>query len=526
MKLLIVDDEEHIRRGLEKGVLWNECGISDVKTAANGIEALDTIRAEGTDILLTDIRMPGMDGLNLIRSAIELQKNIRIVVFSGFSEFDYARSAISLGVKAYLLKPVKIPELKTIVCNLVKELEQEQKDLALQQRKMQEQELSHQLLKEQPDLPVMQSLLEQFGFREELIYCTLFEADTKEEYRSRECQKDIRQIVESIAGSPVCVLQVHQQLLWLQKAGMELSRWELQNRLERAFLERKRDKNWNSVTLSAGISEVFPLQELPKAYRECRDLLDQRLYLGKDRIILQKKAPKQSKRMFHIENADRLRQHIINFEPAKAQEFITDTFCALKDAQISSYNLTKNICLQLQQILFEAIEEIGVSLEHMLERQEQLRFVVPDYITLEEYRDWVLEQYGAMIQELQDCGRLPISNTVRKAVAYIQTHYHENISVDFISGYVGASRTYFSHKFKKEMLMSFTDYLNQIRIEKACRLLKTTLSTADEISRQVGFQDGRYFSTVFKKIMGCSPTAYRKNGAIKAEQSSDKEATR
>ena len=511
MKLLIVDDEAHIRKGLQMGVLWDTCGISEVKTASNGYEALDIIKTDRPDILLTDIRMPGIDGLDLISAATAINKSLKVVVFSGFSDFDYARQSISLGVKAYLLKPVKIVELKAVVCDLVAELKEEEqlRKRALQEAR--EHELTQQLLNDPPDMDVMQSLLADFQFPDEHVFCVLFESDSREEYKSKTVQNVIRKMIASISGAESHTFNVRQQVLWLQKVG-GMSRWDLQNRLEKELLEYKKKEDWDRISLSVSISGVYRVCELSTAWRECRELLNRRLYLGKGQIILKEREKKQGKQMYHIEHADVLRQNILNFEQDAARAFIENIFLELKEREVTSYALVKNLCLQMQQILFLAIDEIGVDLENVLEKQDRTKLVVPDYVTLEEYCFWIVKQYMTTLQELQSWGKLPVSNTIRKAVAYIQTHYHESISVDFLSSYVGASRTYFSHKFKKEMLMSFTDYLNQIRIEKACRLLKTTLDTADEVGRKVGFQDGRYFSTVFKKIVGCSPSSYRKNG--------------
>lgn len=151
IKLLIVDDEVQIRKGIEKGIPWKELGISKVQSAPNGVAALEIIRAERTDILITDIRMPGMDGLELARKAKTVQENMHIIILSGFSEFDYAKQAISIGVKDYLLKPIKVRELTDNVISIVKKMQEEVKVKSLSDRIQTEERIAQYLLMKKSD---------------------------------------------------------------------------------------------------------------------------------------------------------------------------------------------------------------------------------------------------------------------------------------------------------------------------------------------------------------------------------------
>ena len=136
MKALIVDDEMHIRNGLQKSVKWRELGIEQIFTAEDGREALAVCLKEKPEILITDIRMPGMDGLTLAQAAIDKAKVKKVVILSGFSEFEYAKTAIRLGVVDYLLKPVKLEELSVLLKRMVEEIRLESRQKELQNQEM------------------------------------------------------------------------------------------------------------------------------------------------------------------------------------------------------------------------------------------------------------------------------------------------------------------------------------------------------------------------------------------------------
>ena len=153
-----------------------------------------------------------------------------------------------------------------------------------------------------------------------------------------------------------------------------------------------------------------------------------------------------------------------------------------------------------------------------MEKNKDFLLEVPELYTIEQYRDWICSLYYLILKGVSQHSKKNVSQVVMTAVVFISTHYHEDLTVDQISAYVSKSKNYFSYLFKKEMEVSFTEYLNKYRVEQACILLETTLDLTGEIGQKVGYKDERYFSSVFKKIVGISPLQYRKTRGIEEKK--------
>lgn len=136
--------------------------------------------------------------------------------------------------------------------------------------------------------------------------------------------------------------------------------------------------------------------------------------------------------------------------------------------------------------------------------------MIPDLLTLEQYQEWILNFYYLILTGVSSNKEQSLNRMVITALSYITVNYSDEITVDSISSYVNKSKNYFSYLFKKEMGISFTEYLNKYRVEEAKRLMETTVDLNAEIARKVGFRDEKYFSAVFKKLEGCSATEFRK----------------
>lgn len=522
IKLLVVDDEVKIRAGIEKGISWKKLGICKVQSAPNGVAALDIIHTERIDILITDIRMPGMDGLELARKAKEVRENIHIIILSGFSEFEYAKQAISIGVKDYLLKPIKVKELTDNVSGIVKAIQEEENAKSLMDMRQTEERIVQYLLRKESDKAEFTNLIHSLSglTGEDKVLCILLESDTKEMKEDSDIRERIFGLFEEEAAARRhdFVLGLPRHILYaahmdLSQSRAQVIRWiqEILKGLNRISAEEK------LPTLSAAVSENCFLSEMPDAVRACIWLLNKRLYMGPGVVITNEKEPVREHISFYIDNEEQIRQYIISFQYEEIQKCIRKHFQKMKEMRISSYDLVKGVCLTLKQLLFRSIRETGLDAEKVLEKNKNFMLEVPDLLTIDEYGNWICNLYYLILKGVAEHTERNVSNTVMTAAAYISTHYQEELSVDNLSAYVNKSKNYFSYLFKKEMKISFTEYLNRYRIEQACVLLETTLDLAGEIGQRVGFKDEKYFSSVFKKIMECTPSQYRKNRGLEKQ---------
>ena len=165
----------------------------------------------------------------------------------------------------------------------------------------------------------------------------------------------------------------------------------------------------------------------------------------------------------------------------------------------------------IKNILFKEVIDSGVPLERLLGENKELVNIIPDYQTIDAYIEWIDSLYFLVLAGTNKGGKETRKHAIREAVYYIHQNYHQNISVEKVALHVDKSNNYFSYLFKKEMGMSFVEYLNRIRIDKAKELLNTSTYKTYEISELVGFSDYKYFSSVFKKVEGVSPTQYKNN---------------
>lgn len=522
VELLIVDDEVQIRRGIEKGIPWKDYGVTKVVTASNGMEALEILREEPVRIMITDIHMPGMSGLELAQKTKEWDENIRTVILSGYSEFEYAKKAIGIGVVDYLLKPIRLAELTELITRIIDEFRKQEYAQIEMQKSLIEDEIVQHILTENLEEEIFQERLKAYtGFSvQTFVLCCLFEFDTKE---MREISRGEPLLLEKLRAyvkedKHGFLFPLNQRYLYLTKMDISRSRAEVTAHIRRLHQDINgglRDLGIGSVT--AGVSQNYPLGRLVEACRECVKLLNHRLYLGMGAWSVFDGSLRQEQIPYIMENEERLRQYIIGFHYDKAQDYIAEQFQKLKELKVSSYDMVKGVCLTLKQFLFRHIRETGLDVESVLEKNKTTLLEVPDLFTLDQYQVWISNLYYLVLRGVSEHADQAVSGTVMTAVAYISTHYHEDITVDFISAYVKKSRNYFSYLFKKEMKVSFTEYLNRYRVEQACRMLDSSGDLTIEIAQKVGFRDEKYFSTVFKKMMGCPPSVYRKTKGIGVE---------
>lgn len=374
MKLLIVDDEVQIREGLSEGIEWAALGFDEVLIAENGVEAFALFQAHRPEIIITDIRMPGMDGLELSKRVREMSDFVKIIILSGHSDFTYAKEAIQIRVNDFELKPVKISNLLALVARLMKEYEAER----LKARNQQE----------------------------------------------------------------AAVISYLEAAMRGEKTG-------------------------------------------PAEFTHFYVTRDKQL-----KLCIQNVEIDQAKAIIEAE----FQMHA----PALDGEMLPQAH---------------SLCLDLMTILIRTLDERNVEIGGLMDGSALAR--IGELTRLSEYREWIVELYSLVLGRLAPNGTMLQSPVIRNATAYIKDHYSEDLSVDGLARKFGLTPNYFSHLFKKEVGVRFSEYINKCRIEEAKRLLKEPHLMAYEVTGLVGFQDYKYFFKVFKKMEGCSPSDYRKSIVFK-----------
>ncbi|MEY8386171.1 helix-turn-helix domain-containing protein [Oscillospiraceae bacterium 38-13] len=524
-RVLLADDEEEIRTGISRKIDWASLGFVLVGEAGNGEEALELAEQLRPDVVLTDIKMPFLDGLELCRRLRVFLPGARLVVFSGFDDFEYARRAVSMGVSEYILKPINAPELIQVLDKLREQLDRqrlERRDMETLRRRYEE------------SLPVLR----------ELFYTRLLSGQIRPEQvqdRAARYEIDLPQGLWTVALVHVegpgdeedrdellllsvqSFLEKHFQLaeafvrvvLYGDMAAM-LVRLPGEDRLYPLLEELERlsrlSQSYLGLRLTAGVG--LPCrgpEELNRSAAGARSALDYRVLAGGARVVYIGDLEPQATAAPAFEEEDQraLSAAVKLGTREQVDGVVGDLMERLRQAGLS-LSRCDLFLLEVVTCLVRLTRSGGVAVEEVFGERFAGAVSVSDFSSLEELGRWL----GERSRKLHDLlGRRRSDSTwqiVERAKDYIAGHYTDGeLSVESLCSHIHLSPTYFSTVFKREMGLSFTAYVTQVRMEEAARLLRETDEKTYRIAEATGFSDPNYFSYVFKRHFGLSPSKFR-----------------
>lgn len=525
IKVVIADDEQHICRLIQALIDWDALGMELAGVAGNGIEALALIKREHPDILITDIRMPGCSGLELIEKARDTCKDLQIVVISGYANFEYAQSALRFGVRDYLLKPINKDELCDTLRKLKKKIEEEKNAAALYESSRESRQkdvhklrqlLVERLLDEQAPAPDETTLREQYYF-EVKPGCFLgfaLRVDAMQEENSEEMMEVYTDKMDRIFAcglgrycSAYSFYRHHFSIYGILNFSKDHVD-EVKAVLRDCLNQMNAQKNlFGSVifTLGVGSVETKP-QQLAISLQHARYAVRERLLSGTGQMIeYEEKHPVLYEKKL-LDHYSRELSHVL-------EVLSVDELNEANDRLYHSVMDTRN--LQGEE-LYDLVIEAGnmfivkLNLQNKAELLKQFTMqsdrcanVGELFENLQNFEELLLKE---RIRDHEDDAARP----VRMAKQYIQKHFAEPISQEEVSEMVGLSPAYFSVLFKKETQVGFAKYLMNVRMEQAKILLRETNLPVSEICRKVGYNDQKYFTQAFEKIAGVKPAVFRK----------------
>ncbi len=511
-KVLIVDDERIIREGIAKIIPWDKYGFTLVGTAASGLEAYEIISKEALDIVITDIKMPGMNGLELISKLKEEKPDIQFIVLSGYGEFEFARTAMQYGVKYYLLKPCNEREILEVLGKLRAEIEQKKT------REAHITKIKNDLEKVMPQLKAQ--VLKEFVTNKFYIgqqweyYKRLFGLEFENQsVRLILCQVEGRfefeynfacqRVAEKVLGEDYVLLSTtigEEVLLLIKNLGLETI-LQIVDSIKQTFYE------YYGRDMTIAISGSGDIKKTPILYREASEFLKYRFYLGEGSIITKKDInASQKKEQVFIFDYEQLGYLIKSGNIREVKAEIEKFFIKL-GATTREMNVAKIHCLEL----FSTV--IRYSTEGKLPDYLKKMVIFEELDTLEQTHRF-MQKIALEIAEVNyEENAQRYSGQIKKAVNLINENLHrEELSLKWLANemlYMNVD--YLGKLFKKEMGERFSDYVIRIRMEKAKNLVETSDLKVFEIAKQVGFGDNpQYFSQVFKKNTGYTPSEYRK----------------
>ena len=478
--LLIVEDEKLIRQGIRVMVERSGVPVERIIECSNGEKALEVLKTEKVDVVFTDIRMPKMDGIALVKAMRGLPQMPFTVAISGYDDFSYAVEMLRGGVFEYLLKPVDREKVKEVLERLNARLE-EKMVLEKQDRGTFCQQLKYLILNDKltsEELQQMKDRYEDNFFGKE--YVVICGADSGRALG--ECTKDGYNYLRDVDG----------QELYITTDDM------LETLLSEELTERV-------VGISAKHTGI---EELKEAYEEAFFSRKEAFYLGKDRVWFEEAV-------MHRDPTLRIEEstisHIVQLLGTdKYQDAIKQLQKIFKNASLGGYCF-RDIELGMR-FLLDGMFATYSSVLSMQKEEMQEYYSIYGYETLEEYQTemlgWVEEFCDTLKNRFDDYKN---KQKINAAIAFIRENYHKDLNMAVVSNHISMNYSLFSFVFKQYTGTNFVNYLKEIRIKEAMRLLETTDMKVIEISEQVGYDNEKHFMKIFKSVTGVSPTEYRKN---------------
>ncbi|MDP4098237.1 response regulator [Paenibacillus sp. P96] len=516
IRMLIVDDEPVICQGLRCTIDWEKLGIEVAGEAYDGEEALQLTEEQQIDLLLTDIRMEGMDGLELTAQLKRRYPHVRVIMISGYEDFDYARQAVRLHVSDYLLKPVDIDELVTVVRKVAAEI-RDDKDMESGQNDAQrlsnevlwlsnmvrnvpsyDRELPPHLQGEQYRIIAMQ--IDQFS-----VWRTGL---SNQEYTDVQQQwlQSIGRRLEKHSLRCISVFDHINLLFTLVVADRLLEREEW----DRALAEAVRPMNGDIRLYCAASRPYERLDDTADYCMEARRILEHHVLDHAAVVLLSESRERAevSRTVAEYNSAGRvqlLAAALFKQDTAEVQQIVREMFLFFRERDFLLNEVVK-ACEEVAILLRQRLRQSGLTeLDHG--RGEPVDPYV--YNSYEAIEALVNEEMLHLLRLMGKNGMDKSYWIIEKAKKYMQEQYSNELKAFEVAAWLKITPSYFSYIFKQSTSKSFTEYVNELRIDHAKRLLATTHDKVFEIADKVGYKEYKYFVSVFKAHTGMTPKEFR-----------------
>lgn len=520
-KVLLADDEMLDLEGMKQFIPWSKLGLKVVDAVSNGFAACEVIEHQPVDILVTDINMPNMSGLELARKAMEKKPDIRIVFVSGYQDFHYVKQALSMKACSYVLKPVDDDELIASLQTIRQELEIEGK------RKEAEEHYHSMIPMAKNELLIR--LLEGELHGEESEALTRLAAahgllSVQGPLRAAVIELDDldwkNQSTPEEAGHFEQLLQEMNKVL--QKCGMQhackLSKRRLAVIMQGDRVDECISTLYNTVNSKPAVSVTIglgePVQEislLPQSYKQALEALDGKMFIGRGHLIkyeeVRRTPEMKDVRTLDI-RLDALFKAMSNYELVKIHDEIDNLFQSVSTlrSKFTIYNLAIYIVFKLEHYLSTRDEDLSKMLGFKLSSLD----IVLKFEMMGDIRSWLVRKVFEISETLRQRENTQCSRLIREILHTMQERMNENITLKDIAQKFSFSPNYLGHLFKEEVGKSFSEMLVQLRMEKAGELLRNPTLKIYEVADQVGYRYIPYFSRQFKETYGMTPMEFRK----------------
>lgn len=522
-KVLIADDEVKVGQLVKRLIQWDRLGLTCIGLVTDGQTAYEKILSESPDIVITDIRMPVLTGLEMIQKASEQGVKCHFIVVSGYKYFDYAQKALKYGVEDYLLKPIDEDELNRQLQKIVAEEEQredKQQQVDQIEKKLEDskylrhKEFLRQILSQKQENIDAANM--EFGLQLEnkcfrgLTFKLDRDIDVAE--NTQQMQFVLRKIMQKAEDAfSACTIDLIAAVQSNHSVQVLLNYFQteqenIDNRITDFFNELSDYlENFQHYRITVGVSsEVESFEQISTAIEMSKEAAASRLFKGNGRRIEYCQEPHTlfSPKDFQNEYEE-FAKAVETMQPDACQYQIHKCFRLASDKALFASEFYA-MGLWLLRSTYEILE-IADTFDVDVQQE-----VLENLSTVADLRDYVIRQVQHVITESRSERENRERKPVLEAIAYMKEHFTEKITLEDVAATIGFNANYFSELFKKETGENFSNYLLGIRMEKAKQMLRDTKIPVYEIGESVGYKDAKYFSQQFMKVVGVKPAEYRK----------------
>lgn len=548
LKIFLAEDEVVVRETIKRMIPWEELGFELVGEAADGEMALPLLIRQQADLLITDIKMPFMDGLTLARLAKKEIPGLKVVILSGYDDFNYAKQAIGIGVEDYLLKPITKNALIERLSEIRSRYEHEktQKEYYEKfQREMQAYEKNSSrdffeaLVDGSMDMMEVYKRAEKLGLDivaeayNVLIFTMNCDEDfsgQRDEYSSWEAES-LELLENFFAGHSSAMLFrsnifSYGVLLKGQRETIEENTRACVDEIRKILSRQDGRREW---FLAVGQS-VERLSQIQKSYHTASRAFSQR-YLYDENILYYDEMETMEHPGGQAETEDNaylqkvdvnalnpaiLQKFLSNGLQEEAENFVKDYFYAIGQEPMESLVFRNYVILNVRFSVISFIKGLGCDTNEM-ESADTEEVLAESGKNMESAIAYAKKMISQAIEIRDQNSGNKNRSILKTAVDFIDSHYmEEDISLNTVANVANVSANHFSALFSQNMGQTFIEYLTTLRMNKAKELLRCTGMRSSEIAGEIGYKDAHYFSYLFKKTQGMTPSDYRKAREEKA----------
>lgn len=546
LKIFLAEDEVIVRETIKRMILWEDLGFELVGEAADGEMALPLLLRQKPDLLITDIKMPFMDGLTLAKVAKKEIPGLKVVILSGYDDFNYAKQAINIGVEDYLLKPITKNALIERLTEIRSRYEHEKTQKEYYEkfhREMQAYEKNSSrdffeaLVSGSMDMMEIYRRSEKLGLDivAEAYNVLIFTMNCEEDFSGQregysEWEAESLELLEEFFSENTsamlfrCNIFSYGVLIKGQKETIEENTRSCVSEIQRIFDRKEQKRQW---FVAAG-EPVERLSQIQKSYYSASRAFSQR-YLYDENILYYDEMASMEKKNVTEDDSTYLQKVDVNaLNPAILQKFLSnglleetenfvkDYFYAIGQEPLESLVFRNYVTLNVRFSVMSFLKEIGCD-TRTLEQEDTEDVLSESSKSLENaiaYAEKIISQAIALRD--QNSGNKNRS-ILKTAVDFIDSHYmEEDMSLNKAANAANVSANHFSALFSQNMGQTFIEYLTNLRMNKAKEYLRCTSMRSSEIAGEIGYKDAHYFSYLFKKTQGMTPSDYRKAREDKA----------